>query len=330
MRILYGINTNGQGHINRARNLIHQMNNDGHELDIFFSGPKPPTYAFDLSPNYRCLKGMQMAYQDHLVNVPKTIWINIQEGANLLYNIRKMQDKLRERDYSAIIVDMDPYSSIYGMRENIPTITVDHQHSLFHPNAYNPNRHLLDKISAHMAIRGTALYRNFSFSLDYTDKALQQGNNVLFPLIRKVDMEKNNYDEEDFILMYFNKSSLKQVTKLLLKFPETKFKVYGFGRDKQVKNIKFAPTGRKTFVEDLMKAKGVVASAGFSLTWECIQLDKPMYLIPQKFQYEQYVNARRLKRLNYAVYSLSLSEDRMREFLSEFIPSFRHKNDICK
>ncbi|MHA1558122.1 MAG: glycosyltransferase family protein, partial [Candidatus Heimdallarchaeota archaeon] len=38
MKVLYGINTNGQGHINRSRVFVNELMNDGHEVQVLFSG----------------------------------------------------------------------------------------------------------------------------------------------------------------------------------------------------------------------------------------------------------------------------------------------------
>ncbi|NHJ31862.1 MAG: hypothetical protein FK732_03275, partial [Asgard group archaeon] len=38
MKLLYGINTNGQGHINRSRIFISELIADGHEVHVFLSG----------------------------------------------------------------------------------------------------------------------------------------------------------------------------------------------------------------------------------------------------------------------------------------------------
>jgi uncharacterized protein (TIGR00661 family) len=328
LRILYGINTNGQGHINRARNLIKQFQDDGHIVDILYSGYPPPKYALSLAKNIKLTNGVRIGYQNHLVNIPKTIYNSVNVALNSFKTIKPLEGLFRKKNYTVIITDQEPYCSVIGWRSKIPTIAIDHQHSIIHQYAYSPNKKLIDKGFGILGIQSNIMHKDIAFAIDYVNKPTKVKDNILYPLIEKVDIPKENkFDEEDFILIYFNKSSLTNMVSHLKNFPNQRFKIYGFNKKKTIQNMEFQETGRKTFIEDLMKTKGIMASAGFSLTWECIQLDKPMYLIPQKHQYEQYVNSWRLEKLNYATYSYNFDIEHTNYFLKEFISSFR-KNRI--
>lgn len=330
MRLLYGVNTNGQGHINRARNLIWQFQQDGHEVDILFSGHTPPRYAHRMAKRTSHLNGVQLAYQNHIVHVPKTMFKAMSAGINAFTPIKRVEKTLKSNRYDAIFSDQEPYVSIFGAREQLPTIFVDHQHSLLHPASYSPNIHVSDKLSALLAIKLNTVHKDFAYGLDYTEDIIQVDDIVRFPLVEKVDLFAHRFEEEDFIVVYFNKSSLREVVRFLRSQPKIHFKVYGFDKKLTFKNIEFKRTSRKEFTTDLMKCKGIISSAGFSLTWEGIQLDKPMYLIPQKFQYEQFVNVMRLDKLNYIIYSEELDLETLDEFLTSFIDEFHSRRKKLK
>ena len=48
MKVLYGMSSNGQGHINRSRIFIQQLIKDGHEVHILLAGKRPPQYAYEV------------------------------------------------------------------------------------------------------------------------------------------------------------------------------------------------------------------------------------------------------------------------------------------
>ena len=67
MKLLYGINTNGQGHINRSRIFISELIADGHEVHVFLSGKQPPKYAYELADRVFFKTGPFDIYQDNKV-----------------------------------------------------------------------------------------------------------------------------------------------------------------------------------------------------------------------------------------------------------------------
>ena len=62
-------------------------------------------------------------------------------------------------------------------------------------------------------------------------------------------------------------------------------------------------------------ARGVAASAGFSLISECMYLRKKMLLLPLANQYEQLINARYIEKLKLGISAEQVDTDSMRRFL---------------
>jgi uncharacterized protein (TIGR00661 family) len=65
----------------------------------------------------------------------------------------------------------------------------------------------------------------------------------------------------------------------------------------------------------LAAARGVIASAGFSLISECLYLRKRMLLLPVAGQYEQAINAQRVEQLGLGIRSKQVDSATLSRFL---------------
>ena len=84
-----------------------------------------------------------------------------------------------------------------------------------------------------------------------------------------------------------------------------------------MKNCLFKKRSTEGFLADLAAARGVIASAGFSLISECMYLKKKMLLLPLAGQYEQIINARYIEKLGLGIASEKLDEATIARFLDE-------------
>jgi hypothetical protein len=132
-------------------------------------------------------------------------------------------------------------------------------------------------------------------------------------------VELNDYTPTigDHYLVYLPYRNEEYVLKLLQKFPEERFHVYGYNREETHDNVVLKPTGRPTFLQDMASSKGILMHAGFSTTWEGIQLNKHMLLNPLSGHIEQQTNAHRLKKLNRASITHSLSRKDVANFIKQ-------------
>ena len=77
----------------------------------------------------------------------------------------------------------------------------------------------------------------------------------------------------------------------------------------------YRPFSNEGFIDDLGRARGVIASAGHSLMSEAVYLHKPMLAVPLAGQFEQAMNARYLDRMQYGTYATELDEPALERFL---------------
>ena len=98
-------------------------------------------------------------------------------------------------------------------------------------------------------------------------------------------------------------------------FAPQRFHIYGFNKNVEWKNCVFKETSAEGFATDLAAAKGVIASAGYSLISECLHLRKKMLLLPLAGQYEQLLNARYVEKLGLGTWSKQVDEPAVSRFL---------------
>jgi len=95
--------------------------------------------------------------------------------------------------------------------------------------------------------------------------------------------------------------------------------LYGVRRDLQQDvregNLVYRPFSEAGFIDDLRTARGVVASAGFTLMGEAVHLHKPMLAIPVRKQLEQVLNARYLEAEGYGLAADEITSEKLGAFL---------------
>jgi uncharacterized protein (TIGR00661 family) len=229
-------------------------------------------------------------------------------------NVRKF---IRREAYDAILSDFEGFSCVAGLALQKPVISVDHQHSIIHFKQVWPPVPLHDLIiGMGLVLYCTPLCHHY-FALDYVQKPKRLGIGTLFPLIEKAELNDYTPTIGDHYLVYLPYRREQYVLKLLQKFPEERFHVYGYNREETLGNVIFKPTARKPFLQDMASSRGILLHAGFSTTWESIQLNKHILLNPLTGHIEQQTNAHRLKKLDRASVTHRLSRKDVANFIEQ-------------
>lgn len=314
MKILYGVNSNGQGHINRARVFINELQKDGHDVHVLFSGKQPPEYAYEIAPTAFYKLGPIDVYKDHKVDLSKTLQVNLGRLGKLTRNRRDLLELAEQEDYEVIFTDFEPTASVVGRILNKVVINIDHQHSAFHPaNEEAPAKNSL-KMNLKFAMRIMLPYYSHSFSLDFVPEISTVEDMTLFPLIWKPEFDRYKMKLGEHVLVYLARYNKDKMIKELTKIKDTTFKVYGFNYDDTINNVEMKKTEREGFIRDLTSAKFIITNGGFSLGWECCLANKLIWMIPHANNYEQLTNAYRLQKLGRAFVTEELTTEDMQEF----------------
>lgn len=315
MKILYGINTNGQGHINRARVFITQLLEDGHDVHVLLAGRQPPHYAFELSPKTFFKPGPIDFYKDHRVDLNKTLQVNLVNIPEYAAVRKELIELDAKENFDAIFTDFEPHSSVVGKKTGKPVVCIDRQHAVFHPAITVAPGKPHEKMGMRWVQNIMMPFYNHCFALDFTQTIETAGDITLFPLVWKQELKDLETSLGEHIICYLSWYDSKKVVEILSQFPRETFFVYGFNKNKKVKNIHFKKTTRTGFLQDLASSKAVIGNAGFNLAWETFLLKKLIWTIPYHNQFEQVSNAYRLEQMGLGYRSKQLTAKDLQAFL---------------
>ncbi len=101
----------------------------------------------------------------------------------------------------------------------------------------------------------------------------------------------------------------------LLKEFDDKFIIYGFYKEGVEGNLSFRNFNEEDFFDVLASSRAVITNGGFNVISEAIYLNKPVFSIPVKKQFEQILNAIHLERLGYGEFHEDPDKGDLEKFL---------------
>jgi uncharacterized protein (TIGR00661 family) len=290
MKILYGIQGTGNGHISRSREMVKELkkNNDVH---CVLSGRNKNNY-FDIEDfkPYDIYKGLTFHKKDGKIDFAETL-MNI-DILSFIKDIKKVSGK-----FDLVITDFEPITSIFARKNGIPSVGISHQYS------FNISKFLSNDIDP--------LFKYIIKNFAPADKEIglhwmSFEENIMHPILSKEILTMNTF-EENFYIVYLPWES-KEKIKSLSKFGDN-FVVYD-KREIHSKNIKHKKLSKENFLKDLSKCKGVICNSGFQLLTEAIYFNKKIFTIPMRNQSEQISNANILNSMSLGqVGNLETKED---------------------
>lgn len=286
MRILYGIQCTGNGHITRSIALIQELRKYVH-VDVLTSGSEAEI-AFPFEVKYKC-KGLFYHFgKDGGFNIWKTL------KHNNLIRLYKEYEQVPAHLYDMVISDFEPLTAWSAKRSWVYSVGVSNQVTLLHPLVPRP-----DIISPFAKL----FLKYFSpTKLNYGLSYEKLAGGLYYPPIRK-EIKRLETTSKNYYVVYLPFYGTERIIKHLKKFKSTKWVVFSKHTKKSYKhkNVQIHPINDKKFIGALADCKGVLCSAGFGTTSEAIYLKKKLMVIPMKNQYEQQCNAFMLKDLGVPV-----------------------------
>ena len=287
MKILYGIQLNGNGHITRSLELINQLKAKGYEVDVIASGGN---YSIELPDYIKKFKGLSMYFnKSGKINKLKT---------TLSLNLFKLIKDINYdcSGYDLVISDFEPISAYSAKKYKVKSIGISNQVSITKSSFLES---LFIKYFAPC---------DYYIPLDYT--------NGYQPIISEKFLN-GKVSDEDFYLVYLAAYSLEHIENEL-KYSDKKFKVYSSDviKDYVYNNIEFKKSNKDSFQSDLLRCSGVITASGFSTTSEALVLGKRLWSIPIKGQFEQIDNATKLNKLG--IYTDDLTSENLENWLNNY------------
>ena len=285
MRILYGVQATGQGHISRARAMAQAFKQHP-DVDVtwLFSG-RPRERLFDMEPfgDFQHRAGLTFVTEAGRLRYRKTIM------ANRYWQFIRDVQRLDVTAYDLVVTDYEPVTAWAGKLKGQSVLGIGHQY------AFGKNTPVEGRSLAQHAVMSLFAPVTRGVGLHWSDFDA----NVLPPILDLPPAPPAGV--QNHILVYLPFEDQAVVTQWLNGFSAHRFLQYA----STLPNDEQGNVGRRTaniagFKSDLASARGVVCNCGFELISECLHWRKPVLTRPLAKQMEQLSNGAALEALGYA------------------------------
>lgn len=294
MRVLYGVQATGNGHISRARAMSKALAAyPDIEVTWLFSGRrKEKLFDMDRFGAYEHRRGLTFVTEGGAVRYWKTLLSN-----NYLVFLKDVLE-LNLKDFDLIVTDYEPVTAWAGIIKKRPVIGIGHQYSFGEHTPQNG---------------GTFLQRNIMSRFAPTERGIGLhwhpfDHHTVPPILDLPDHESCHTCQ--YILVYLPFEDQAVVTAWLNGFKDHEFVQYSADLSNgQQGNVTRRKASFERFKSDLAGSSGVICNSGFELISECLQWRKPVLTRPLARQMEQLSNAAALEQLGYATTMGDLDSD---------------------
>ncbi|WP_432744880.1 MJ1255/VC2487 family glycosyltransferase [Methylobacter sp. G7] len=283
MRIFYGVQGTGNGHITRARVMAKELHAAGIDVTFQFTG-RPADKYFDMEVfnGYQSRTGLTFHTEKGQVSYLKTAL-----DAKPITFIKDIKS-LDLSGYDLVISDFEPVTAWAAKSRKIPVLGIGHQYAFNHKIPREGSDPIANQVMKYFAPadKGVGLHWHHF------------GQPILPPIIDTPETPKNIIMNK--IIVYLPFEDPHEVIRLLSPFDNFDFHLYSpepvpstFG------HISCNPLSRDGFQKDLYDCAGIISNAGFELASESLQMGKKILAKPLHAQMEQISNAAALQQLGY-------------------------------
>ena len=305
MRILYGVQGTGNGHISRARAMLPALEAQGIEVDFIFSGRKIEHY-FDMQAfgAYRSYPGFTFQMAAGQVQPWQTLL-----NARPLSFMRDVW-RLNLNAYDCVLTDFEPISAWAAKRHGLPAIGLAHQYALRYPMPGMPDAPWL-----------RAAITSFAPANHYLGLHWQPFEAPILPPLLQLNPAWPVSDE-GFVLVYLPFQQETFLRQWLHPLAPQSFRIYApVKQPVRAGHIEIQPFSRQNFMHDLSRCHGIISNSGFGLCSEALALGKKILTYPLPKHAEQQSNAKVLQALQRATIGNSFDEDVVRRWLAQPTPA---------
>ena len=308
MKILYGVQATGNGHIARSRIMAKQLKENGVEVTFLFSGrSKDKLFDMELFGDFIYKQGLTFIVQNGKVNYLSTAFNN--NFLRFIYDVHT----LAIDDYDLIITDFEPVTAWAAKLKKKPVLGIGHQYA-FGRNTPRAGKNLLAEF----------VMNYFAPAKDSIGLHWAPFDQSILPPI--IDVNLVGKAEVNVVIVYLPFENQSKVTRLLQQFPDKHFIQYSPDVDNaENKNVSIRTTCYAGFKQDLCRASAVISNSGFELISECLHLGLPLLVKPLQGQMEQESNALALHELKFAKVMRTLDEDIVANWLVKCKPRINKK-----
>ncbi len=274
MKIFYGVQATGNGHITRARVMAPRLKAAGIETTFLFTGrPWDQLFEMEAFGDYEWRRGLTFNTHAGRVSYLKTAFEN-----NLFRFVRDIKS-LDLSSYDLVITDFEPVTAWAAKLRNIEAIGIGHQYAFNHAIPITGDDLLARTVMKYFAPAALGLGLHWHH--------FEQP--ILPPII---ETPEPGPVQPNKILVYLPFEEIRDIIRLLGGFEHYQFHVYTpSGTEHRPPHIHIKQLSRSGFQNDLRDSVGVICNAGFELASEALQMGKKLLVKPLRAQLEQLSNA---------------------------------------
>lgn len=300
MRILYGIQGTGNGHLSRARAMARHFADKKTDVTYLFSGRRREAlFAMEAFGNFETRRGMTFSTCGGKVSYPATLLTN-----NPVQFVRDILS-LDLSGYDLVINDFEPVTAWAARLQGKPLICFGNQSAFRHNIPVAGSDPIARRVLQYFAPGNINIGLHWHhFHQPILPPIIDVGDDDIPVVARK-------------ILVYLPFENQQQLTGLLRTIDDCDFYIYASQHvTSDSGNLHLRPLSLAGFRYDLKSASAVICNAGFELPSECLHLGKKLLVKPLHNQMEQASNVLALERLGLASSMQRVNVDTIRNWLA--------------
>lgn len=304
MKILYGIQGTGNGHIIRSREILSLLKLRGAEVDIFLSESHS---EIDI--------GMETKFRSRGLG----FIFGKEGGIDLFSSIKKARPheffskvaKLPVEKYDAVVSDFEPVTSWACLLKGRKYVSLSHQASFASEKTPRPKK--IDRLSEAILSWYAPVSIPVGLHFEKYDSFIET------PVIRKQIRERDCLNKGHYTAYLPSFAPEKIVP--YLRDVDVEWHLFSkHGSSKERKgNVSIFPVDADAFADSVCGCEGVFCNSGFETPAETLFLGKKLLVMPMKGQYEQECNAAALEKIGALVEKPVVS--RLPQTLEKFVNS---------
>ncbi|HSO60905.1 MAG TPA: glycosyltransferase family protein [Desulfobacterales bacterium] len=301
-RIFYGVQGDSNGHISRALTVAELL--QGHE--ILFAGGGAVVRAREHGYAHEPLPLLATLSRNNKVDLLATARVCGSAICGRSKWIRRLSEIITAFDPALIITDYEYFTPLAAKQNGRMSVSLDHQHVITRTVYEPPPGQRISRLLTEMAIEfviGNA--SRFLMSSFHHPPVRDSRRDELFGTLTRSDVLSLRPEQGEHAVVYVRGGDLNKIRNLF-QGRKREYRIYGFGKVQEQKNLRFRDLSREGFLKDLASCAYVVSNGGHGLLSESLHLCKPTLCFPTLLAYEQYWNGIHIQRNGYGACHMRL------------------------
>jgi uncharacterized protein (TIGR00661 family) len=284
MKILFGIQGTGNGHISRAREIVPLLQQYG-EVDLLVSGTEAEV-SLSQPLKYK-FHGFSFVFGK---NGGVDNWATFK-----IMNLRQLWKDMHSiplNQYDLIINDFEPVSAWACRLQKVDSVSLSHQCSFASPNTPRPNKWNYAEW----------LFKYYSPTMHRVGFHFERYDDFIHTPVIRSDIRKMETSNKGHYTVYLPAYNDKTLVKNLGK-TDAEWHIFSKRTKTAYKegNVHVFPINNDGFNNSLANCEGMLTGGGFEGPAEALYLGKKLVMIPMRGQYEQQCNALSASKLGVTV-----------------------------